>query len=302
MNCTAKISILPNAMKKIGMELNRRQTAQMVSEARNALLTRLHDGGTSMPSFQHLNEAETRSLVAYLQQLAGIPGAEKQQAAIQEPRARIGELIVKSTCHICHSATGSNPTPAALLAGAIPPLSSLPVRVSQAQLVRKVTRGAPVVMGAMSSTFRGRMPVFDYLTADEAADVYEYLIHYPPTELAEVDETARVPLPDSPNQPPVRRSEVATAQFVAPQSSAVQEQRGVSLLPFGFGLFVLILVALECWITFREFKKLSIRRPVSRPLRHALIKHVPEVTTISAVEIVMSFAGARTKSLERKVS
>ncbi len=100
-----------------------------------------------MPSFHHLSEAEIRSLVAYLRQLVGVPGAEHEQVAIQESQARIGELIVKSTCHICHGATGSNPTPEELAEGAIPPLSALLERVNQAQLVRKVTSGAPVIMG-----------------------------------------------------------------------------------------------------------------------------------------------------------
>ena len=143
-----------------------------------------------MPSFHYFSEAEIRSLVAYLKQLADVPGAEHEQVAIQESHDRIGELIVKSTCHTCHGATGLNPTSAELFEGAIPPLSVLPMRVNRAQLVRKVTSGAPVVMGTPSSAYRGRMPVFSYLSEDEAADIYKYLTEYPPVELASVNHGA----------------------------------------------------------------------------------------------------------------
>jgi hypothetical protein len=35
-------------------------------------------------------------------------------------------------------------------------------------------------MGSPAAPCRGRMPVFDYLSEDEAADVYLYLSLYPP--------------------------------------------------------------------------------------------------------------------------
>jgi hypothetical protein len=37
-------------------------------------------------------------------------------------------------------------------------------------------------MGTPPELCRGRMPVFYYLSEQEAADVYLYLLHYPPTE------------------------------------------------------------------------------------------------------------------------
>ena len=48
------------------------------------------------------------------------------------------------------------------------------------ELVEKVRRGAPVIMGTTLMVDRGRMPVFDYLTNDEAAAAYLYLVMYPP--------------------------------------------------------------------------------------------------------------------------
>lgn len=139
-----------------------------------------------MPPFPHLQETEIRALVAYLKELAGVPGAQREQVSLQMPRIRIGEHIAKSTCHICHAATGSNPDPEQLLEGAIPPLSTLTVRVSLGEFVRKVTQGAPVRMGSPPILCRGRMPVFGYLSEAEAADVYLYLTLRPPEASATV--------------------------------------------------------------------------------------------------------------------
>jgi mono/diheme cytochrome c family protein len=291
-------ALVEQKMKKIGTELSRRQTLQMTREARNALFKRLHDGGTGMPSFEHLNKLETRSLVTYLQKLAGVPGAKKENAEIQEPNARVGELIVKSTCHICHSATGSNPTPVELLEGAIPPLNSLPERVTKTQLVRKVTQGAPVIMGAMPWTVRGRMPVLDYITTDEAEDVYTYLIQYPPTQFAEGDDADK---PPASNQAPIRPREAALAQLVAPpRGGEIQEQHGALVLPLGLGLIVIILVALECWVSFRELRKLSRRQRPDRSLRPTRI--VPAPAKFSDEEAVMISMKAPPEFLERKIS
>jgi hypothetical protein len=127
----------------------------------------------------NLSEAEIRSLVPYLEQLSGIPGAERNQITVKESSYRVGEHIVKSTCHICHSATGPNPNPEQILGGAIPPLSALTRRVSLSEFVRKVTSGAPIVMGTPPASYRGRMPVFVYLSQDEAATGYLYLTRYP---------------------------------------------------------------------------------------------------------------------------
>ena len=128
----------------------------------------------------NLSEAEINALVPYMEQLSEIPGAEKHQIAVRESSYRVGEHIVKSTCHICHSAAGPNPSPEQILVGAIPPLSTLPNRVSFSEFVRKVTSGAPIAMGTPGASYRGRMPVFSYLSQDEAAAAYLYLIRYPP--------------------------------------------------------------------------------------------------------------------------
>jgi mono/diheme cytochrome c family protein len=166
-------------MKKAGREMSRSDVTALAKESKGLLLQRLHAGGEHMlpPT---LSEAEIRSLVPYLEQLSDVPGAEKNQIAVKESSDRVGEHIAKSTCHICHSAIGPNPNPEQILEGAIPPLSTLTTRMSLPDFVRKVTTGAPIIMGTPPASYRGKMPVFVYLSQDEAAAVYGYLILYPP--------------------------------------------------------------------------------------------------------------------------
>ena len=166
-------------MKKSGREMSRSDVTAMAKESKILLLQRLHSGGQSMPA-PTLSEAEIRSLVAYLEQLSGVPGAEKNQIAIKESPYRVGEHVVKSTCHVCHSAQGPNPDPQQIMEGAIPPLSTLTTRMGLPDFVRKVTSGAPIDMGTPATQYRGRMPVFFYLSQDEAVDAYMYLALYPP--------------------------------------------------------------------------------------------------------------------------
>ncbi len=168
-------------MKKVGMTVTSKEAVPLARQANGMLLDRLHKGGTDMPSPNpNLSDAEVRSLFAYLRQLAGIPGAEKQQVPVVEPALRVGEHIVKSTCHICHASVGHNPSPQELAEAQIPPLSSLTSRLSLTEFVTKVTVGTPVLEGSPAIPVRGRMPVFTYLSPDEAADAYLYLSLYPP--------------------------------------------------------------------------------------------------------------------------
>jgi mono/diheme cytochrome c family protein len=166
-------------MKKSGREMSPPDVNAMAKESKIILLQRLHKGGESMPP-PTLSEAEIRSLVAYLEQLSEVPGAEKNQIVVKESPYRVGEHIVKSTCHVCHSATGPNPDPQEIMDGAIPPLSALTTRLGLPDFVRKVTSGEPIIMGTPATPYRGRMPVFLYLTEDEVADAYMYLALYPP--------------------------------------------------------------------------------------------------------------------------
>ena len=179
------VAVILERTKKTGQEMSRADAAVLAGQAKSLLIQRLHKGGEAMPPFPQLNELEIRSIVAYLEQLSEVPGTGRNQVAVKESPYRVGEHIIKSTCHICHSAAGPNPDPQQLLDGAIPPLSTLTTRMSLPEFVRKVTNGAPVIMGTQPfsyrDSYRGRMPVFRYLTEGEAADAYLYLTVYPPS-------------------------------------------------------------------------------------------------------------------------
>jgi len=180
------VALVMERMKKVGMDVSPARADEMAKQSREALLLRLHKGGEDMPPFQHLSESEIGALMGYLKQLAGVSGSEAEHITLTESRERVGEHIAKSTCHICHAATGPNPTPEQMLEGAIPPLSTLTVRKNLPEFKRKVTQGAPVLMGTPPVLCRGRMPVFGYLAEDEAEDVYLYLTRHPPGRSATV--------------------------------------------------------------------------------------------------------------------
>jgi len=172
--------VMAERMKKIGRPITAAFALQLATDSRKDLLDRLKNGGQKMPSFGHLTGKEVQALVAELELLARVPGAEKRQFVVTESVMRMGELLVKGTCHICHAATGRWPDPEELLQGAVPPLGSFPAERSIDQVIRKVRYGAPVVMGRALVSYRGRMPVFDYLTDDEVSAAYLYLLIYPP--------------------------------------------------------------------------------------------------------------------------
>ena len=259
------VPLVLERMKKMGIEMSRAQVMQLAQQAQVALVERLHNGGKRMPPFPQLHEAEIRSILAYLRQLAGIPGAESEQTPVNESPVRVGEMIVKSTCHICHEAAGPNPSPEQVLAGAIPPLETLPTRKDESGLVQKVTQGAPVFVGAPLLFSRGRMPVFYYLSPGEAADAYLYLTLYPPSELSVLDTVATtvkpLQVPAQPN-PTEKLSGTDTRPNNTPDEFAQPSSRSeISYLALfvGLALFVAILLTGGVGFTFWEFRRLSAR-------------------------------------------
>jgi mono/diheme cytochrome c family protein len=253
-------------MKQVGMDMKPAEAAQLARQSENALLQRLHNGGQDMPAFQHLNEEEIRALVAHLRELAEVPGAAGRQLTVRETPERIGEHIVKSTCHTCHSASGENPDAQQLADGAIPPLSVLTTRVSQAQFVRKVTQGATIEMGTPALTYRGRMPVFYYLSKEEAADAYLYLARYAPTDeaplepaIAAAQDMAEWHAGDPPpaahaslEEKPAPSTAGEHASDIRPMQAALVAASLVSLLLLGMAGF-----------TVRECIRLSLRKAES---------------------------------------
>jgi mono/diheme cytochrome c family protein len=152
---------------------------QQVTQAHNELYRRIREGGQRMPPFAHLQEADIDVLYAYLTELAHNPDSRRQSQRTVS-WSRLGEHVVKGTCHICHDAVGARPTEEALLQGAIPSLAVLVAENPPVTFISKVRSGAPVVMGRPSFHYRGRMPVFYYLQDVEVAAAYDFLVAYPP--------------------------------------------------------------------------------------------------------------------------
>ncbi len=263
------VALVMERMKTAGMDISRANADKLAQQANSALLLRLHTGGENMPPFPHLDEGEIRSLYAYLKQLAGIPGAEGEQVAVKESPIRVGEHIVKSTCHTCHSAAGPDPNPQQLWDGAIPPLSVLTTRKSRPEFIRKVTRGAPILMGAQPMLYRGRMPVFYYLSEDEAADVYLYLTLYPPLNSASPDTTIALsqqgPAGGKGTLPPQK----AQSAWVVPDNKLpeVEQPSGPTDVQIFAVLgavvaFVILLLAGGLGFTVHEFHRLSATKRV----------------------------------------
>jgi mono/diheme cytochrome c family protein len=156
-----------------------KKAAEAAAHARTELYRRIRAGGQRMPPFAHLQDADIDVLYAYLTTLARSPDSRRQSQRTVS-WARLGEHVVKGTCHICHDAVGARPTAEALLQGAIPPLAVLVADNAAFAFISKVRNGAPVVMGRASFHYRGRMPVFYYLQDVELAAAYDFLAAYPP--------------------------------------------------------------------------------------------------------------------------
>jgi mono/diheme cytochrome c family protein len=157
-------------------------TAQ-ARQARADLYRRIEKGGERMPPLAHLEKAEVDVLYAYLTQLAGNPDAQRLSARTVS-WGRLGEHVVKGTCHICHDAAGPRPPRDAMLQGAIPSMSVLLADNPRVLFIRKVRSGAPVSVDGLSFHYRGRMPVFHYLRDEELAAAYDFLVAYPPQAAA----------------------------------------------------------------------------------------------------------------------
>ena len=129
--------------------------AQLAAGGEKDLRDRLLHGGKQMPAFPHLAGAEVDALLHYLKQQAGVPEATGPDLEVDESVARVGEHLVKGTCHVCHDATGPGSGHMMMMRGTIPSLASFPEEKSPDDLIRKVRYGASGMMGMMGG---GRMP------------------------------------------------------------------------------------------------------------------------------------------------
>jgi mono/diheme cytochrome c family protein len=171
-------------MKERGLPVDEAQLAKNAADAETSLRKRIRSGGEKMPPFPQLDRAETESLIAYVKQLAGVGEPGAAPPPIPEPVVRVGELLVKGTCHVCHDA---GPAWTASFEyrvryGEPPPLAFFTDERTPAQVIRKVREGLAEPSVAAR---HGRMPVFEYLNPEEITAAYVYLLLEPPRAVAE---------------------------------------------------------------------------------------------------------------------
>jgi mono/diheme cytochrome c family protein len=147
---------------------------ELVKGARDSLLERFHYGGEKMPAYPHLSEVEVHALLDHLGRLAGTPEARGPEPRVVESLPHVGQLLVKGTCQICHDATGAGSYSSRDRGQLIPSLAAIVETKTARDVVQKVRTGSPTTQG------HGEMPLFLYLTDQEVAAAYVYLVSYPP--------------------------------------------------------------------------------------------------------------------------
>jgi cytochrome c5 len=177
---SASVAWMTADMKARGRNLGAVFIRQLTTATEADLRTRLRQGGHNMPSFDQISEQEYAVLRPYLDDLAGLPNVRPKRHSITESADRVGELVVKGTCHICHDATQVGQRPTTVLNGVIPSLASFPSGKTSGDFVHKAKVGAEVPLSAGGVMSRGRMPVFGYLTEQEVVSAYSYLMTYRP--------------------------------------------------------------------------------------------------------------------------
>ena len=176
----SSLELVRQHLQQKGTAAGRSAAQEQAARAKTDLFRRIQKGGERMPALAHLQEADINVLYAYLTELAGSPDAPTQLRRTAS-WARLGEHVVKGTCHICHDAVGPRPSGEALLVrGTIPPFTTMLEDKPIADFVTKVRSGAPVMTGDPVLHYRGRMPVFSYLQDVEVAAAYMFLVDYPP--------------------------------------------------------------------------------------------------------------------------
>lgn len=173
----ASPTLVMQKMQKMGRSIDDAFAKELAANADSTLRQRLQQGGEKMPPFQHLRGDEVEALLNYLKELAGVPASERRGLLVTQSVARVGEHVVKGTCHICHDATGPGGGHMMMMRGIIPSLASFPEQLSMQQVVRQVELGSSGMMSMMGGQ---TMPAFPYITENESAAAYLYLVEYPP--------------------------------------------------------------------------------------------------------------------------
>ncbi len=155
-------------MEARGLDVDDDMAQQVSDMADTSLRDRLKHGGKNMPSFEYLRPDEVEALYGYLEKLASVP-TKRDGLLVPESASRVGEHIVRGTCHICHDATGPGSGHAAIVQGTIPSLTSFPKEQSLSGVVHQVHYGS---CGMIKTTGGEIMPAYPYLTDEEIAAVY----------------------------------------------------------------------------------------------------------------------------------
>jgi mono/diheme cytochrome c family protein len=170
-------ALIMKRMEDKGTPVDEDFAKELAAQAEDNLRERIQKGGKNMPPFDHLRGDEVEALVGYLEKLAGVPPTARAKLLVPESGARVAEHLVKGTCHICHDATGPGGGHMAMMQGIIPSLASIPADQSLSGVIRQVQYGSSGMMMMMGGN---RMPAFPYLTEEEVAASYFYLVQYPP--------------------------------------------------------------------------------------------------------------------------
>ncbi len=162
-------------MEARGLDVDDDVIQQVTELAEASLRDRFQHGGKNMPSFEYLRADEVEALFGYLEKLASVPPTKRDGLLIPESAARVGEHIVRGTCHVCHDATGPGSGHATMTRGIIPSLASIPRDHSLSGVVHQVQYGS---CSTMKVTGGDVMPAYPYFTEEEIAALY--LVAYSP--------------------------------------------------------------------------------------------------------------------------
>ncbi len=168
-------AILEKRMKKLGRPIGEDLAKQLAAQTEESIRQRLQKGGKKMPPFRHLDREEVNALFKYLKAHVGAPESQGKEILVKQSVSRVGEHLVKGTCHICHPAAGPGRGRMGMMQGTIPSLASFPWEQSMQSVVWQVELGSRMMMMGGQ-----RMPAYPYITTEEAAASYLYLVKYPP--------------------------------------------------------------------------------------------------------------------------
>lgn len=173
----ASAAALERRMRTLDRPISAKMADQLASQAEEVIRQRLIEGGKRMPAFAHLRGDEVDALLGYLGVLAGVPATSRTTMLVSQSAARVGEHVIKGTCHICHDATGPGAGHMGMMQRTIPSLASMPRQQSLGSVQRQVQYGSSGMMMMMGGQ---SMPSMPYLTQEEIAAAYFYLAYYPP--------------------------------------------------------------------------------------------------------------------------